>query len=44
MTKKLIRISEETKKKLDDQKVHPRETYDDVVQRLLAIVEEIVDI
>ena len=33
--KVLIRISEETKKALDDMKVHPRETYDDVVQRLL---------
>ena len=35
MPKVLIRISEENKKTLDDMKVHPRETYDDVVQRLL---------
>jgi len=32
---KAIRISEETKKALDDIKVHNRETYDDIVQRLL---------
>jgi hypothetical protein len=35
MAKVLIRISEVTKKALDDIKVHPRETYDDIVQRLL---------
>jgi hypothetical protein len=31
----LIRISEQSKKALDDIKVHPRETYADIVQRLL---------
>ena len=35
MPKVLIRISEENKKALDNMKVHHRETYDDVVQRLL---------
>jgi DNA integrity scanning protein DisA with diadenylate cyclase activity len=36
----LIRISEESKKALDDLKVHPRETYADIVQRLLERVME----
>lgn len=31
----LIRIETETKKKLDNKKQHHRETYDDVIQRLL---------
>ena len=35
MRKTTIRISEETKKILDDLKIHPRETYDDVLRRLL---------
>lgn len=37
---KLIKVSEETKKTLDDLKIHPRETYDDVVQRLLPKKEK----
>jgi predicted CopG family antitoxin len=35
MRKTTIRISEETKKILDELKMHPRETYDDVLRRLL---------
>ncbi len=31
-----IQIKDETKKNLDKAKVHPRETYDDVISRLLA--------
>ena len=30
-----IIVSEKTKKKLDNNKIHNRETYDDVIQRLL---------
>lgn len=32
---KPIKISEATKKGLDELKVHPRETYDDVISRLI---------
>ena len=31
---KLIRVSETTKQDLDSLKIHPRETYNDVIQRL----------
>jgi len=30
-----IQISVETKKKLEKAKIHPRETYEDVIKRLL---------
>ncbi|MBO3801954.1 MAG: hypothetical protein QXS21_03855 [Thermoproteota archaeon] len=30
-----IRVSRETKKKLDKMKVHPREPYEDVIKRLM---------
>ena len=30
-----LKISEATKKGLDELKVHPRETYDDVIARLI---------
>lgn len=30
-----IKISEETKKGLDNLKIHPRETYDDIISRLV---------
>jgi predicted CopG family antitoxin len=30
-----IRVSAETKKTLEKLKVHPRETYDDVIRRLI---------
>jgi predicted CopG family antitoxin len=33
--KKGIKVSEETKAALDELKVHEREPYDDVIQRLL---------
>jgi len=36
---KMIAITPETKAALDALKVHPRETYDDVLRRLLTIVE-----
>lgn len=32
---KPLKISGETKKKLDELKIHPRETYDDVIARLI---------
>ena len=30
-----LKISEKTKKELDKLKVHPRETYDDIIARLV---------
>jgi len=33
--KTTIQVSEETKKKLDELKVHPREPYEDVIKRLI---------
>jgi len=30
-----IRITEEVKKQLDKIKIHPRETYEDIIKRLL---------
>lgn len=35
-----IKISEATKKALDDLKVHPRETYDDVINRVVILKRE----
>jgi len=35
--KPLILISNQTKKGLDKLKVHPRETYDDIIVRLLKV-------
>ena len=35
MVTKPIRIREETRNKLNDHKIHPRETYDDVIIRLI---------
>jgi hypothetical protein len=35
----LIKVSEETKRKLDELKIHYRETYDDVVRRLIEFYE-----
>lgn len=32
---KSIKIKEKTKKKLDDLKVHPRQSYDEVIWRLI---------
>ncbi|MCP8315537.1 MAG: hypothetical protein H3Z51_01555 [archaeon] len=31
----VIKVSEETKKVLDEIKIHPRETYEDVIKRLI---------
>jgi predicted CopG family antitoxin len=36
---KTIKISEEIKMKLDEIKIHPRETYDDVIKRLIEFYE-----
>jgi len=38
MAKKSVKLDEETLKQLKELKVHPRETYDDVVQRLIKEV------
>jgi len=37
---KTIKISEEIKTKLDEIKIHPRETYDDVIRRLVNFYEK----
>ena len=37
-----IKISEETKKKLDSLKIHFRETYEDVIKRLIQFYEKSV--
>lgn len=34
-----IKISQETKRKLDKIKIHPRETYQDIIVRLLKMVK-----
>jgi predicted CopG family antitoxin len=39
-TNKTIAISLETKEKLDQKKVHPRETYDDVIKRLIEYMNQ----
>ena len=36
---KTIKISEEIKTKLDEIKIHPRETYDDIIRRLVDFYE-----
>jgi hypothetical protein len=35
MTLKLIGVEEKTKKELDKLKEHPRETYDDVIKKIM---------
>lgn len=35
-----IRISDETKKTLEDLKDHPRETYEDVIKRYLPKIKK----
>jgi len=37
---KTIKISEEIKTKLDEIKIHPRETYDDIIRRLVDFYEK----
>lgn len=39
-----IAVSLETKKRLEDIKVHPRETMDDLLNRLLQIYDELMDL
>jgi len=36
---KTIKVSAEVKRKLDSLKVHPRETYEDVIRRLIDSYE-----
>ena len=33
---KSIKVKDETKKKLDELKVHPRQSYDEVIYKLIA--------
>ena len=40
MKKTTIQVYEETKKVLDEIKVHPREPYDDVIKRLIEAWRE----
>jgi predicted CopG family antitoxin len=35
-----IRVSRETKKKLDSIKVHPRQSYDEVIRKLIELYEQ----
>ena len=35
MVNQLIKLSIEVKETLDELKIHPRETYDDIIRRLL---------
>ena len=37
----LVRVSEKTKSLLDQLKQHPRETYDDVLRRLIKYFKEV---
>ena len=41
ITSKLIRVSEETKNQLDKIKEHHRETYDDLIIRLIKEMKKI---
>jgi len=36
----VIRISLKTKKILEELKIHPRETYEDVIRRLIGVAEK----
>jgi len=33
---KSIKVKDETKKKLDELKIHPRQSYDEVINKLIA--------
>ena len=37
VTTKPIKVDDEVKKFLDDKKIHPRETYNDVLRRILEL-------
>ncbi|EQB68172.1 MAG: DUF7557 family protein [Cuniculiplasma sp.] len=41
MTISTIQIKEETKKTLQSMKLHPRETYEDVIERLIEDLSEL---
>ncbi|MHB1493700.1 MAG: DUF7557 family protein [Thermoplasmataceae archaeon] len=41
MTISTIQIKEETKKRLQSMKLHPRETYEDVIERLIEDLSEL---
>ncbi|MHB1741957.1 MAG: DUF7557 family protein [Thermoplasmataceae archaeon] len=43
MTISTIQIKEETKKRLQSMKLHPRETYEDVIERLIEDLSELDD-
>ncbi len=40
VTNKLIKVNELTKKMLDKIKIYPRETYDDILNRLIKLAKE----
>jgi len=40
MVRTSIQLSKETKDVLDDIKIHPRETYEDVIKRLIEFWKE----
>jgi len=37
---KTIKVTESTKKRLDIKKIHPREPYDELINRLLDFMDE----
>ncbi|MEM4834783.1 hypothetical protein [Ferroplasma sp.] len=41
MTISTIQVKEETKKRLQSMKLHPRETYEDVIERLIEDLSEL---
>ncbi|MHB1813096.1 MAG: DUF7557 family protein [Thermoplasmataceae archaeon] len=41
MTISTIQIKDETKKRLQSMKLHPRETYEDVIERLIEDLSEL---
>jgi negative regulator of replication initiation len=40
VTTKPIKVDDEVKKLLDKKKIHPRETYNDVLRRILELQEK----
>lgn len=40
VTTTTIKVSEKTKKLLDAIKIHPRETYDDILKRLIKLIKD----
>ncbi len=41
MTTSTIQVKEETKKTLQSMKLHPRETYEDVIERMIEDLSEL---